>query len=293
MWPKEGENKVPEGFKRLSLESKGNRVCGRAVGTGSTGNFPNWGLLEMQQWFGVMATAWKAAGAAPGYGGPLLCPLVAPLVLGISGCGDVSSSLCCVESPSQCLVASLQSPWMAEAELRWFSCQAGLFSCSFQQMLPRGTLEPLPSGCRACPAPGGIILPGVWHCCWIQQFGFSLESFWTSLNCWAGLCSVLTPRQSSSKLQERAHGKTRWNSCFGSVRTPGPNIPGGIEWPRGSPGCVRALQGRSSGRCPSVQELFLRPGSGQALSVPRAVPRALSQWIGWRNSITGMQWECW
>lgn len=40
MWPEEGENKVPEGSKCLSVEAKGSRVSGTAVGTGSTGNLP-------------------------------------------------------------------------------------------------------------------------------------------------------------------------------------------------------------------------------------------------------------
>lgn len=52
VWPKEGENKVPEGFNCLSSVAEGNRVCGAAVGTGSS---PNEGLFERQQCFCAMA----------------------------------------------------------------------------------------------------------------------------------------------------------------------------------------------------------------------------------------------
>lgn len=46
---------------------------------------------------------------------------------------EMSNPLCCGGSRSLCPVVSLQFPWMAEARLRLFP--AGLFSCSFQQML--------------------------------------------------------------------------------------------------------------------------------------------------------------
>lgn len=87
---------------------------------------------------------------------------------------------------------------------------------------------------------------------------------------------------------------TRWNSCFGNVRTPGQSSQalgaGGILCPRGSPGCVGALQGpvqpglqqQELGEVPSVQELmlFLQPGSGQALSL--SLP-----WLGHPSGLVG------
>lgn len=99
----------------------------------------------------------KAAGTGPDYGGTLNCPLV----LRISGCGDVQPSVL---------------RWVPFPVSGGFSAvpvdgrgQAQIVSCWALQLLipadaPRGTLEPLPSGCRACPAQNGIILPGVWHC---------------------------------------------------------------------------------------------------------------------------------
>lgn len=115
-----------------------------------------------------------------------------------SGCG-VSNSLSCVGSRSQCLVVSLQFPWMAQAGLRLFP--AGLFSCSFQQMLLREhwSLFLLAAGLvllKLGSFPGfgtagesnSLDLP--WSCSGLVP------------NCCSELCSVLAPWQSSSKPQE-------------------------------------------------------------------------------------------
>lgn len=87
---------------------------------------------------------------------------------------------------------------------------------------------------------------------------------------WAG--ALLTPHPEAKQFQTPGKVPSRWNSCFGNVRTPGQRCQalgaGGIPCLRGSPGCVQELREVPSCRI------------------------SLSQgWIAWRkNSITGMQW---
>lgn len=64
---------------------------------------------------------------------------------------------------------------------------------------------------------------------------------------------------------------TPWNSCFGSVRTPGQTSQalgaGGILCPRGNPGCVRALQGCCGSRS-SARGCSCSLGVARLLQVP-------------------------
>lgn len=119
----------------------------------------------------------------------------------------------------KCLVVSLQFPWMAEARLRLFP--AGLFSCSFQQMLlgERWSLFLLAAG---------LVLLKLGS---FLGFGTADESNSSDLP-WS--CSGLLPNCCSRAVlglaQSLPRGRavpsprktpTRWNACFGSVRTPG------------------------------------------------------------------------
>lgn len=157
---------------------------------------------------------------------------------------EVSNSLCCVESRSQCLVVSLQCPWMAEARLRLVQA-----AHSSKVLLgQRWSLFLLAAG-LVLLKPGSS-LPGFGAADGSNQFGFAVELFWTSpkLLGW-GLFSPC-PKAEQLQTPGRCPWKTpaRWNSRFGSVKNARPNIPGsGSRWnsvPKGgSPACVRALQG--------------------------------------------------
>lgn len=81
---------------------------------------------------------------------------MAALVSGVEVC-----SLCAVSVPFPVSAGVSAVPGDGTGRAQVVSCRA-------PQLLipadPRGTLEPLPSGCRACPAKAGLVLPGVWHC---------------------------------------------------------------------------------------------------------------------------------
>lgn len=191
-------------------------------------------------------------------------PRGCPRAAGVPGV-EVSKSLCCAGSCSQCLLVSLQFPWMAEAGLGLFP--AGLFSCSFQQMLLREHWS------LFLLAAGLVLLKlGSFPGFGTAGESSSLDLLWRCSgllpSCCSELCSVLGPRQSSSKPQElRPLGIL----ASEALRTPGQTSQalgaGGILCPRGNPGCVRALQGCCSSRS-SARGCSCSLGAARLLQVP-------------------------
>lgn len=200
--------------------------------------------------------------------GPLTAPWL-PQIHWFSGSPDVEmpNSTCCVESRSQCLVVSLQFPWMAESGVRLFP--AWLFSRSFQQMLlgERWSLFLLAAGLVMLKL--GSSFPG---------FGTadepnSLDLTWSCVGLLPNCCSRAVLELAQSLPQGRAVPSPRNVPVENSEplefllrkrKNARPNVPGfGSRWnsvPKGKPwvceGCCRAgpraagaVAAGSSGRC--------------------------------------------